>query len=67
VINSISGFLMYITPLIFLRVESMLGFSCLNEKVIVKFCCNVPHVVVSLHNYWFLYQFIGMPSKVCMK
>jgi hypothetical protein len=67
VINSISGSLMNITPLIHLRAVSMLGFSCSNEKVIVKLCCNVLHVVVPLHNSWSVYQFVGMPSKVCMK
>jgi hypothetical protein len=48
-INSISGSLMNITPLLHLRVVSMLGFSCSNEKVVVNFCCNVLHVV-PLHN-----------------
>jgi hypothetical protein len=67
VINSISGSLMNITPLIRLRVVSMLGFSCLNEKVTIIFFCNVIHVVVPLCNSWFVYHFVGMPSKVCMK
>jgi hypothetical protein len=67
VINFISVFLMNITPLIRLRTASMLGFTCSNKKVIVKFYCNVLHVVVPLGNSWFVYQFVGMPSKVCMK
>jgi hypothetical protein len=67
VINSISSSLMNITHLIHLRAASMLGFSCSNEKVIVNFYCNILHVVVPLHNYWSVYQFTGMPSRVCIK
>jgi hypothetical protein len=66
-INYISGYLMNITPLIHLRVASMLGFSCSNEKVTVKLSCNVIHVVVPLRNSWSVYQFTGMPSRVCIK
>jgi hypothetical protein len=66
-LNCTYGYLMNITPLIHLRVVSMLGFSCSNEKVIEIFCCNIVYVVVPLHNSWSVYQFVGMPSRVCMK
>jgi hypothetical protein len=58
------GSLMNITPLICLSVESMLGLSCSNEKVTVKFCCNIVQSVVPLHNSSSIYQFVGIPSNV---
>jgi hypothetical protein len=62
--SSTSGYLMNITPLIHLSVESMLGFSCSNEKVTINFFCNVLKFVVPLHNSWSIYQFVGIPSNV---
>jgi hypothetical protein len=41
-----------ITPLICLRVASMLGFSCSNEKVAAKLCCNTIHCVNILCECW---------------
>jgi hypothetical protein len=46
--SSTFGSLMNITPLICLSVDSMLGFSCSNEKVTVKFYCNTVQFVVPL-------------------
>jgi len=45
----------------------MLGFSCSNEKVNIKLCCNVVHYVVPLCSSWSTCQFVGIPSNVWMK
>jgi hypothetical protein len=65
--SSTSSSLMNITPLIYLSFASMLGFSCLNEKVTVNFCCSTVQLVVPLRGSWSIYQFVGMLSRVCMK
>jgi hypothetical protein len=67
VISSTSGSLINITPVIYLSVASMLGFSCSNEKVIVNLCCSIVQLIVPLRSSWSVYHFAGMPSNVCTK